>query len=263
MHWILQHNYRWDAGTKELIEILKRSNIPHSIHKVIPFVGEIEPDISPEGKVIVIGAYSLRRVAKRKGWIPGSFDLGDMTFQIHRERWGDEMLNSDALITTFGDVINYDLPHTFFARPVLDSKTFAGTVFDRDEFVEWRSKFMELGADHQNMDLTPDTEIMISTPKNIVQEYRCWIVDRKVVTASLYKRSGRVIYSDVVDQYVTDYAQRIADSWSPLDCYVLDVAVMEDGLKVIETNTLNAAGFYAANMSKLVQSLEDYAEKIT
>ena len=262
MHWILQHNYRWDAGTKELIEILKRSCIPHSIHKVIPFIGEIEPDISPDGKVIVIGAYSLRRVAKRKGWIPGSFDLAETTLQMHRDQWGDEMLNADAVVTTFGEADKIDLPHTFFARPVLDTKLFAGTVFEKDEFLTWHTKMMNLDVDHQHMDLTPDTEIIVSLPKNIMNEYRCWIVDRKVVTASLYKRSGRVIYSDVVDQYILDYAQKMADMWSPLDCYVLDVATMEDGLKVIETNTLNAAGFYAANMSKLVQALEDYAEKL-
>lgn len=262
MHWILQHNYRWDAGTKELIDILKRTDIPHSIHKVIPFVGEIEPDISPDGKVIVIGAYSLRRVAKRKGWVPGSFDLGDITFQQHHAQWGDEMLNADAIVTTFGEATELDLPHTFFARPVHDTKLFAGTVFDKDEFIEWHTKFTNLGADHQHMDLTPETEIIISTPKNIMNEYRCWVVDRKVVTASLYKRSGRVIYSNVVDQYVLDYAQSIVNRWSPLDCYVLDIATLEDGLKVIETNTLNAAGFYAANMSKLVQSLEEYAEKL-
>jgi hypothetical protein len=262
MYWVLQHNYKWDDGSRELLDILKRCNIPHSVHKVIPFVGEIEPDISPDGKVIVMGAYSLKRVAKRKGWIPGSFDLGDITFQDHRENWGMEMLNHDAIITTFGKSLNEDLPHTFFSRPVIDSKIFAGTIFEKDEFLEWRTKIVALGADHQHVDLTLDTEIMISPPKNIINEYRCWIVDRKVVTASLYKRSGRVVYSDMVDQYILDYAQRIADIWSPLDCYVLDVALMEDGLKVIETNTLNAAGFYAANMSKLVQALEEYAEKV-
>lgn len=262
MHWIIQHNYKWDTGTKELLNILERCKIPYSIHKVIPFVGEIEPDISPTGKVIVIGSYSLRRVAYRKGWIPGSFDLGNITFQTHRDNWGDELLNSDAIVTTFKNAINIDLQDTFFARPVIDSKSFSGAIFDKTEFLSWHSKIMNLDVDHQHMDLTPNTEIIVSTPKNIMNEYRCWVVGRKIVTSSMYKRNGQVIYSDMVDQYIIDYAQTIVDKWSPLDCYVLDIAITENGPKVIETNTLNAAGFYAANMSKLVQALEEYADNL-
>ena len=37
----------------------------------------------------------------------------------------------------------------------------------------------------------PSTEIIIAPIKDITQEYRCWIVDRQVVTSSLYKRGDR------------------------------------------------------------------------
>jgi hypothetical protein len=37
---------------------------------------------------------------------------------------------------------------------------------------------------------------------------------------------------------------------------VLDVGRVGDQLKVVEVNTLNSAGFYAADMQKLVEAIE-------
>lgn len=51
--------------------------------------------------------------------------------------------------------------------------------------------------------------------------------------------------------------------WQPHDAFVLDVCSVPDdgdgwlGIKVVEINTLNSAGFYAANIPKLVMALED------
>lgn len=41
------------------------------------------------------------------------------------------------------------------------------------------------------------------------------------------------------------------------DAYVLDICRTDDGLKIIETNCINAAGFYAADLGKLVSALEE------
>lgn len=48
MHWILQTGFEYERGWIDLIEVLQRNSIPHSFHKVIPFIGELtpEPEIS-------------------------------------------------------------------------------------------------------------------------------------------------------------------------------------------------------------------------
>lgn len=38
--------------------------------------------------------------------------------------------------------------------------------------------------------------------------------------------------------------------------YVLDICRCDDGLRMLETNGLNAAGFYAADIARLVTALE-------
>jgi hypothetical protein len=44
MHWILQDNLFHDPKYVELEQTLIRLQLPYSIHKVIPFVGELIPE---------------------------------------------------------------------------------------------------------------------------------------------------------------------------------------------------------------------------
>jgi hypothetical protein len=56
-----------------------------------------------------------------------------------------------------------------------------------------------------------------------------------------------------VDDFV---AARVAE-WQPKEAFVIDVCDTGDRLKVLELNTLNAAGFYAGDVQKLVLALHE------
>jgi hypothetical protein len=45
--------------------------------------------------------------------------------------------------------------------------------------------------------------------------------------------------------------------WQPQRAFVLDVAETADGPKIVEINTLNSAGFYAADIQRIVLALEE------
>lgn len=252
---MLQSGFESERGIRALVAFLERIQIPHSFHKVVPFVGELVPDINPEGTVVVFGSYSMRHVAKRKGWVPGSFDLADITYADHVARWSNHMLNGDAVFCRFEEVPKHLGDEPKFLRPVVDSKFFTGTVMGREEFLEWHRKVVDLGDDYGD-GVRADTMVLVATPKNIQQEYRVWVVDGQVATASLYKRGGRALYHSDVDEQVLSFAAARAKEWEPARAFVLDVAVTETGLYVIETNTLNAAGLYAADVCKLVGAIE-------
>ena len=66
MFWVVQENLFREDGFKSLIQTLVRMKIDHAIVKVVPFVGDIDPDINPANPVIAVGAYSMWKVAKRK-----------------------------------------------------------------------------------------------------------------------------------------------------------------------------------------------------
>jgi len=85
MHWILQENLFREREWARLIGALDRFELPYSVHKVIPFVGElVPPPAALDGKVICFGSYSLRHAARRFGWHPGVYDLEDADFEVQR-----------------------------------------------------------------------------------------------------------------------------------------------------------------------------------
>jgi hypothetical protein len=269
MHWILQENLFKEHEWKPLVETLDRFKIPYSVHKVIPFIGELVPDAQPRHlKVICFGSYSMRHTAKKFNWNPGVYDLFDVNFIIQKSHWGNMMLNSDAEIVAFKDA---NIEGDTFIRPIDDSKYFAGKVFSQEEFYEWKHKVVALEHDY-GTSLTGDTLIQLCKPKKIYAEYRFWIVDSQIVTGSLYKRGDRVVYSSTIDNHVYKFVESVIRNgdittgmktfaWQPHKAFVLDVCETPDGMKIVEINTINAAGFYAANVTDLIIALEELGNR--
>lgn len=254
MHWILQNNIFNETKHDELVEFLIHHNIPHSIHSVIPFVGDIYPvpDIEPYSNVICMGSYSLRHLAKKHNWFPGVFDLEPYDFTIQLQHWGNLMLNFDSTVIKFKDA---SIDTLSFIRPIHDSKVFAGFKIDPPALIEWQTNIETISKD-EGSTMTGDTLIQVCSIKNIIAEYRYWIVDGQIITKSLYKRGSSVVYSDLVDERFDSFVRHCIDIWQPLDAFVIDVCELIDGqYKIVEINTINSSGYYAGDIVKLAQVL--------
>lgn len=258
MHWILQENLFKEAEWASLTSALERFDIPFSVHKVVPFVGELVPAAQPApGKVVCFGSYSMRHTAKAQGWTPGVYDLFDQNFNVQLAHWGDRMLNFDSKILPFKWVPILSEPT--FLRPIDDSKYFAGKVFMPEDFNEWKHKIVELGHEH-GTSLNGETLVQLCNPKTIYAEYRFWIVDGEIVTKSMYKRADKVVYASSVDERFDRFVRASLDIWQPHRAFVIDVCDTPEGMKIVEINTINAAGFYAGNLQSLVLALEAMEE---
>lgn len=253
MHWILQTNLFRETEWSRLVEALERFGLPYSVHKVIPFVGELEPaPVLQAAKAVCFGSYSMRHSAKAHGWTPGVYDLFDQDFHAQRAAWGDRMLNADSHVMAFRD-IRLDGPT--FLRPIDDSKYFAGRVFHADEFEDWRRRVCDLNEE-LGTSLSPTTQIQLCAPKTIHAEYRFWIVGGEIATKSLYKLGRRVVYSSDVDDRLDGFVLQAVADWQPHRAFVIDVCDTPDGPRIVEINTINAAGFYAGDVQRLVAALE-------
>jgi len=262
MWWVIQNNLYDEWNFENLIATLERLNLPHSQHRVVPFAGTLEPEPTlPDGaNAIVMGSYSLARTAQKRSWQPGAW-LDNLDFEIQREHWGDLMFNYDARVMFLGDVPMQREP--FFLRPVTDTKSFTGKVFDWPEFDEWKQRLGALTKD-DNPTVWFDTAVMLCTKKEIYNETRTWIVDGRVVTVSGYKVGTIKRYTppEQVDERIARFAADCAQHWSPNRAYVLDVFDTPQGLKIGEINNLNSAGWYKADMQRLVTALEDMPLRI-
>jgi hypothetical protein len=262
-HWILQNNLYSEEGFESLTAALERFGFPYSIHKCVPFVGTLEPEAAPPpGPVIVMGSYTLARHAKERGWSPGAW-LDGLDYRVQCEKWGNaNMLNGDAIVCPLKNVIGSGVP--FFVRPVHDTKSFNGEVFDLGTWLDFRDRVLALTPE-DNPTVTGETLVMFCTKKEIWSETRTWIVAGRVVTASGYKLGTLKRYTppEQVDERITQFAQYRANEWCPNAAFVLDIAETPEGMKIVEVNNLNSAGFYKADMQKLVWSLATLVEKLT
>lgn len=259
MQWILQ---RFE-DTQKLADALDRLGIAYSWHKVVPFVGDLvpEPKVPDPQSVIMFGSYSLWRYAEAKGLKPGVFRIAPF---VHERPWQPYMLNGpDGLFLSVSQ-IEAGLPDDdrhWFIRPVADSKEQAGGVRTAADIRETARKVMSL-AQHEIPDgsLRHDTMMMLTRPVRILKEWRVWIVNARVVTYSLYKEGARVTYRHEIDTDALSFAQdlvRLNDGYSP--AYVMDICRTSEGLRLLETNCINAAGFYAADLQALVPELDGLA----
>jgi len=278
MLWIVQRDLWEEAGYVAFIDALDRLDIEYLIIKPIPFTNKIlpadfdsfaqdiseaeEPYIDTTQDIMAFGATSLTRIAKARGWYPGTYMNENFTYEKWSEGFGlENILNPDSIVQPLGEY--FDLSDfegsNVFVRPVLDSKTFNGEVKSKYDFKDWQQsiKFMEEFMTDELVDipmLNKDTVIAVAGAKKIYSEYRLFIVNNKVVTASQYQLGGELVTTADIDSHVLWFAAGMIQTWVPAAAYVMDIADTPDGLKVIEINNINSSGFYAADSQKIIMA---------
>jgi len=257
MHWILQSDIYREEGYESLRDAIRRMDIPNTEVKMIPFSHEIVPEPVVENPAVVMGSISLCNYAKEKGWAPGAFINGyNFNHSAYKCGYGKHLLNYDAHVVKFGEADTAD-PNldVFFLRPYDDSKCFAGEIISRCDFQDWQEKVRRI-QDENYTTISTETVVTVASVKKILREYRFFVVDGRVITGSLYKMGNRVTYQSQVDDDVSRFAQRMTYQFEPDRAFVLDIALTEDGFKVIEVNCFNAAGFYACDVTKIIHAVE-------
>jgi hypothetical protein len=258
LYWVIQEGFSNEEGMVELVRLLEKYGQSYGMVKTVPFIGEIVPDLdlSDYKHVICFGSYSMRYTCRVKGWNPGVIDMEVGATQIYHNSWKPYLLNHDFYecdfinVGVYVDHMGYD---SFFMRPINDSKVFAGGIYYYDEMREWIQNVSDLGYDATT--LRVDTSCIISSIKEIYAEYRLFVIGGRVVTASQYKIGGRVQYSSIVDDDILEFGQMLVDMEPNFGvAYCLDLCRVESGIKVVEVNTINSAGFYHGNVDKIIRA---------
>jgi hypothetical protein len=269
MHWIVNKALEREAGYRSLIDQLQGRAIPYTLVRKPPLVGHLiamhddldeNSDHVPimldpiEGPVFVIGTTSMKSVSDAHGWNPGFIDAP--TQQECFDAWGDHMLNIDARFGELGDVSPPE-EGDFFIRPDEPGKAFSGRMMKQDEFADWRRDLLRHGSLSR---ASPATRIMISPMRTIWSEYRCIVVDGEYVTGSRYKTGRTWSESPDVGGRIIRYVNERAAEWRPRRAMCIDVADTPDGLRIVETNSVSSAGFYANDMARFVDAVDAIGE---
>jgi hypothetical protein len=249
MHWIVQTNVFKEDRYAQVIETLERGGIPHTIVTVVPFSHEIIPCPRASNPIAVIGSYLLVKRAHELGWGPGVFST-DITFPAYAEAFGRDLLNHGARVCSLGEVA---LEEASFLRPIADGKDFPGTVVAPDELASWREGLCDVNGHRR---VSAETRVVVAALREIHAEYRFFVVDGQIVAASRYKLGGRMSPAAEIAPEAATAAEGFVARWQPDRAFVIDVALTPDGPKVIEINNINAAGWYHADVSRVIQAID-------
>lgn len=261
MHHIIQEDMFHEFGFRRLVDAMKTLNLSYGIIKIIPFSHEVRhvDGILTGGAVptMVWGMTTVEEVAKHRGWVPGVFKNENFDMRVLNEKYGSDMLNSDAKFYKLGEVPVYE--GSAFIRPVHDTKSFTGGLIDGGELEKWKQGLYELRREFTTLDL--NTEVLVAHPKEVRSEARFFVVGGQVVAGSTYRVDRRVLYKSVDSDnplYMPfkEYAQRMVDKWQPAEAFVMDIG-LTDEFKVIEINCLNSSGFYDSDMTQVVKAIEN------
>lgn len=164
-------------------------------------------------------------------------------------------------ITLLIDVLDLRFKQDMFIKPDNDLKQFSGTVVPS-------GKTLREVLEEKNELITalksPIANVLISSNiKEIIEEVRCYVVNKKVVTLSRYRYEGKLNMTplnELFHKQYSDFAQHIIDTvYYPSSEFTIDICQLSNGeLKVVEYNCLNASGLYECDSKALFTALKEF-----
>ncbi len=260
MKFAIQHNLMNETQLHDVAKAVKP--YPHVFVGLIPFSREITSNEPIEGtKYIPYGSTLLTTLTSDLGWEGLHFDLNKLNYRNFVAN-RDDMLND--MVMTVQEAVDYlatQNPSTkWFTRPSQDLKQYSGQVLEAGEIIAWfKSMMTAVGGGSYYM--PPETEVVLSTPVEISAEWRWFIVGGKIISGSMYRAHNQLRKLRELDATVIDEAQALADKWLPMDCVVMDTALVDGELKVVEFNTINSSGFYDNDVDAVFKALWEYHSK--
>ncbi|MDZ4686426.1 MAG: ATP-grasp domain-containing protein [Planctomycetaceae bacterium] len=198
----------------------------------------------------------VTQAAHSRAWPSSTWGTpGDFSVTAYRQRWRAWLLNADAESLSLGEFLwkRQEVWHRWqddsgrlFVRPDDGFKTFTGSLLSLSGLEIWweaRQAFM-----------TPThTRIWVSHPQPIHEEYRVFVVDGRVVTASQYRPGIALCENCELAAFVE---AAVSDVQPIMRMLAVDVASTDEGLRVVEIGCIPCLDFYAANLMELTAAIE-------
>jgi len=176
------------------------------------------------------------------------------------------MLNYPYTYTTFAQLRNtpntlFDFYKTdeLFIKSNSGERFLKGCLYDKTYFPDTiNSVFYK---NKNNKDFCPQVEMVIASPfKYIKDEYRCFVVDGRIVSSSSYIKNKQQIESYVFDSEEGRHLVKSVSEQIISTFVVVDVAIVEKKIhKIIEFNNPFCSGLY--NMNDIVKIFNAIEQK--
>lgn len=261
MKYAIQRNLINQIDLDQIINSLRRNNMEYVLIDIIPFTDNIITDTPMSGlDYFPYGSTKLTNIAYSLGWSGLYFDQKTFNYGAAVAN-RDDMLNNNVMsirsaIDFFkSEIYSGNGETSWFVRPSDDLKHFTGDVVTSKNGHAWFLDMLEC-ASSGSYKLEDDTMVVVSEPVTIYSETRCFVIDGKIIDASLYRNHGQLFKRRVTENI--PYYQEFADKWLPSPCCVMDIADTSNGVKVVEFNCLNSSGMYSCDIDHIFSEVNKY-----
>jgi len=258
--WIIE-NYEHDSSLTPLIEEIKKQGMDLEIIKYKPWESGTFNQYHNTDCVIFYGTLNLgRQLQKQKGWIPGVYcNFQNLCCVSYFSYWGEYLFNSDYIMLPMMEVLRrqdyvynmFGIEDVIFIRPNSGAKPFTGQTLPKETI----EKEFKLFSNYAGKPLD-EIIVVISSPKVIDKEWRCVIIDKKVVAYSQYKKNDKLDIENSIDSEALCLAGKIAkEEWQPDKIYTLDICKSGDKYALLEINSFSCSGLYEADPKPIVKEI--------
>ncbi len=272
--WIIEEGVWSKREENDIIDALKILNLKYKkVSKVelLTYPYRIFPKNSC---VVFSGSLITSSFVRNLSFFPGLYYTKD-NFDCHNyyPALSKLLLNKDYYFLPFGSLKNLEEVifkdrEEVFIRPNSGSKTFTGKVVSKKSFGEDLDKF-ELESFEG---IKPNSLVLISNAKEIIREWRFFVVDEKIIDGCLYIST---LLSDTdknkheeVYLYAKEKAKEAIKFIKPDSCFTIDICQTSSGLNkplddlslfVLEINAFSTSGMYDCNCGRIIQKVSEQA----
>lgn len=256
--WIIEDCFSSD--TNPLLEEVANLNDEIVILDCPAYMYQDEINKIPNDK-IVFGYCSLG-LAKfiRTRFNPGVFynpTAYDCT--SYYPAFGNFLLNSTYIMLPYGELIRkkeflYNTlgqDNTIFVRPNGGGKTFTGELIYKEKYDD---RVPHLGYG----EIKQEELVVVSEPRNIINEWRLVIKGNEIVASSLYKRNHLHIMEEGCPEKLKNFViQNVLPLYNPDPIWILDMCETSSGYYVLEIGCFSCAGLYYCNRKDVVLKVRE------
>jgi len=170
--WILQKNIWKEEKYNLFCGYLGKYGIDHKIIDLIPFTEKLDLPTEVGNIEMIFGSIRFTELLRNEGC--KSFFNDNFNYLVWSEIFKDSCLNYPATVSKIGD-LSFPLNYDIFIRPVLDDKSFTGTIMREGDDLS----VIQFGTTKPIKDI----EVSISPIKKIYSETRYFVVGEDTVTS--------------------------------------------------------------------------------
>jgi hypothetical protein len=260
---IVVDNYDSET-TQRIIQYCCSNGIPIEVVKYQPF-SETQRVVTGLDRrdVIFFGTINMANwCLKKTKWL-GVWTGEQFKCSYYYCRFGKYLLNNDCLFMPLSEFLRRSTEFfdyfgdEIFIRPNSGNKSFTGNILTRSGISYEIKSLSRVPLD--------DQMVILSSKKEIGQEYRLFVFDDRIVAGSQYHENGCLLTLPEVPSSVMSYAESVVKTVN-FGNYVLDIGVIGDRIGIVELNSVTCSGMYDCDVGMIIgaairslrHELEDY-----